>query len=175
MFRRPAGLLLVSLLMLSGCFKQATDETFARARPRFTSTEPWTIDGVRPGQTFEEAKRLLGEPREIRGHAGPRTAFWAERDTWVTFNQAGRVTEVMGSTVKAGDQIIISSGAREAEVVQILGPGRVQESSRPKGNGVISLGSVHTGTTLIYDRDGVRFELCVFGEAAGHFLARQKL
>jgi hypothetical protein len=175
MFCRPTGLMLVSLLMLAGCFKQATDETPARSRARFTGTEPWTIDGVRPGQNFEEVKQLLGEPREIRGHTGPRTAFWAGRNTAVTFDQAGLVTEVMGSTVAAGDQTLFRAGATEAEVTAILGPGEIQKSTRPKGGGIISLGREHTGTALIYDRDGVRFEFPVFGEGTGHFLARRKL
>jgi hypothetical protein len=45
-------------------------------------------------------------------------------------------------------------------------------SHRPTG-GVISLTRVHTGTALIYDNGDVRFELPVFGEATGHFLARR--
>ncbi len=173
----PATRLAIGLLLLlpfAGCYKTASDETAMAPRPRYTGTEPWTIDGVRPGQAFEEVKLLFGEPREIRGNTSPRTAFWSRHNTVVTFDATGRVTEVMGSTVKAGNQIFVSSGANEAEVVQILGPGQVQESSRPKGSGVISLGRELTGTTLIYDRDGVRFELCVFGEAAGHFLARRR-
>jgi len=56
-----------------------------------------------------------------------------------------------------------------------LPPGEVQKSTRPKGSGVISLGREHTGTALLYDRDGLRFEFPVFGEATGHFLARRKL
>jgi hypothetical protein len=48
----------------------------------------------------------------------------------------------------------------------------VQKSHRPT-SGVISLNRVHTGTALIYDIDGVRFELPVSGEAMGHFLARR--
>jgi hypothetical protein len=127
------------------------------------------------GQPFEEVKQLLGEPREIRGNTGQRTAVWTGRDTAVTFDQAGIVTEVMGSTVKAGDLILFRAGATEAEVVQILGPGELQKSTRPKGSGVISLGRMHTGTALLYERDGVGFEFPVFGETTGHFLARRKL
>lgn len=165
----------LALFALAGCYREASDTTAAArfARPRYAGGEPWTIDGVRPGQSFDEVKQLFGEPREIRGTApGPRTAMWARHNTSVTFDRDNCVTEVMGASVQAGGKTIVQGGAEETEVTQILGPGRVQKSSRPKGSGVISLGSEHTGTTLIYDNAGVRFELPVFGEAAGHFLAR---
>ena len=174
----PPALLVVAagLLLLPGCYRQASDATApVSTRSRYTGSAPWTIDGVRPGQNFEEVKQLLGEPREIRDHKGPRTALWAGRNTAVTFDPAGLVTEMMGSTVKAGDQILFRAGATEAEVAQILGPGEVQKSTRPKGSGVIALGREHTSTALLYDRDGLRFEFPVFGEATGHFLVRRKL
>ncbi len=161
------------LAVLTGCYRQATDATAASTQQRYTRIEPWKIDGVRPGQAFAEVKQLFGEPREIRGKTGPRTAFWAGRDTAVTYDQNGRVLEVMGSSVIAGDKTLVTSGANEVEVVQILGPGKVRKSSRPKGSGVISFGQEHIGTTLIYENGGVRFELPVFGEATGHFLARR--
>lgn len=173
----PSAVLLAaaaSLLLLTGCYRQVSDATAsASTQSRYTGSAPWTIDGVRPGQAFEAVKQLLGEPSEIRGRTGPRTTFWSGRDTAVTIDSAGIVTEVMGSTVQAGGQVLFRSGATEADVVQILGPGKVQKSTRPKGSGVISLGREHTGTALLYDRDGVRFEFPVFGEAAGHFLARR--
>lgn len=169
---RTAGLLILALFGLAGCYREVTDASAAAARVRPSATARWTIDGVRPGQDFDDVKRLLGEPREIRGNSGPRTALWERNGTAVTFGTDGRVTEVMGSTVQAAGQILFGAGVTEAEVVQILGPGKVQKSYRPKG-GVISLTREHTGTALIYDHDGVRFELPVFGEAMGHFLARR--
>lgn len=169
---RAAGLFILALLGLAGCYREATDASAAAARVRPSATARWTIDGVRPGQDFNEVKRLLGEPREIRGKSGPRTAFWERNGTAVTFGTDGIVTEAMGATVQAEGQVLFSAGATEAEVVQILGPGKVQKSHRPT-SGVISLTRVHTGTALIYDNGGVRFELPVFGEATGHFLARR--
>jgi hypothetical protein len=164
----------LGLLLLAGCFREATDASTAAVRPRHAGSEPWTIDGVRPGQSFDEVKQLFGEPREIRGTApGPRTASWERRNTMVTFDRDNRVTEVMGSTIQAGGKVIVQGGAGEAEVTQILGsPGRVQKVSQPKGH-VISLGHKHIGTIMIYDNAGVRFELPVFGQAAGHYLARR--
>ncbi len=154
-----------------GCYREVTDATAARTAVRYTGTEPWTIDGVRPGQTEAEVKSLLGEPREVRPSMGTRTAFWATANTVVTFDAAGRVVDVMGSAVKAGGKAIVPAGSSEEEVAQILGPGKVQKSYRPKGSGIISLSSVHTGTTITYDNSGVRFELSVFGESAGHYRA----
>lgn len=163
----------LALLAPTACYREATDASAAITHPRshYTGTAPWTIDGVRPGQTFDEVKLLLGEPRDLRESYGQRFARWGPRDTAVSFDKSGRVTDVMGSTVKAGEQTIVSSGASEDEVAQILGPGKVQKSHRPKGSGVISLGREHTSTTLVYDNAGVRFELCVWGEAAGHYRA----
>lgn len=162
-----------SLTALTGCYREATDATVSTTAPRYTGSAPWTIDGVRPGQTFTEVKQLLGEPHETRENPGGRFVRWGPRDIAVFFDRTGHATEVMGSTVKAGTQTLVSAGANEAEVVQILGPGKVQKSSRPKGSGVISFGQEHIGTTLIYENGGVRFELPVFGEATGHFLARR--
>ena len=162
-----------SLLALPACYRQATDASTAVNAPRYTGTAPWTIDGVRPGQTLAEVTQLLGEPRETRENPGGRFLRWGPRDIAVFFDRTGHVAEVMGSSVTAGEKTLFTSGASEAEVVQILGPGQVQKSSRPKGSGVISFGQERIGTTLIYENGGVRFELPVFGEATGHFLARR--
>lgn len=173
-FTRFTSVLLLAasaaLLALPACYREATDASFP-TQARYTGTAPWTIDGVRPGQTFDEVKRLLGEPRDLCESYGQRFARWGPREIAVSFDKAGRVTDVMGSSMKAGDQTIVQSGASEDEVAQILGPGKVQKSHRPKGSGVISLGREHTSTTLIYENAGVRFEFCVWGEAAGHYRA----
>jgi hypothetical protein len=166
-------LIVLATLTLAACFRQATDETAGPVRPRYTGGAPWSIEGVRPGQPFEEVRRLFGEPSEIRGAGSVRTAVWNQRETTVSFNQAGVITEVMGSSVEGGGQVLFRGGADEREVTQILGPGEVRKSSRPQGSGVVSFGQVHTGTTLLYDNAGVRFEFPVFGEATGHFLARR--
>lgn len=166
-----AGFLVVTVLLAAGCYREASDATATGPRP--AGTDLWTIDGVRPGQDFADVKRRFGEPRDIRGSSGPQTATWDRRDTAVTFGADGRVTEVMGSTVQAAGRVLLSAGATEAEIVQVLGRGEVQKSHRP-GSGVIAFGREHTGTALIYDNAGVRFELPVFGEATGRFLARKK-
>ena len=173
-YPRLAAVLLASVaLVFTACYRSASDASFP-TQTRYAGHEPWTVDGVRPGQTFAEVQERLGEPRDVRETYGRRFARWAVHDIAVSFDPAGRVTEVMGATVKAGDKVLVWSSSSEADVTQILGPGKVQKSYRPKGGGVISLGREHIGTTLVYDNAGVRFELCVFGDAAGHFLARQQ-
>lgn len=173
MRRLSAALSVILLLSLAGCFRQATDETAAGPRPRFTGTAPWTINGVRPGQTLAEVRRVLGEARESRGRPEQPTLFWSRPEVAVTFDEAGVATEVMGNAVQSGGQTIVTGGDSEAQVALILGPAtEIQKAYRPKGSGVISLGREPTGTTLIYDNAGVRFELPVAGEADGHFLAR---
>ena len=164
--------MLVACLTPAGCYRAVTDGTAATGGRRYTGAAPWTIDGVRPGDEFAAVKMRFGEPREVRGSGNQRTAFWERRATVVTFDGRGVVTEVMGSTVQADGKILVESGATEADVIQILGPGRVQKTHQP-GSGVISISRTHVGTAVIYERDGVRFELPVFGDAAGNFLARR--
>lgn len=159
-----------ALLALPACYREVSDASFP-IQTRYTGTAPWTIDGIRPGQTFDEVKRLLGEPLSSHESYGRRFARWGPRDLSISFDPTGRADDVMGSSVKADGQTIVPVGISEEAVQQILGPGKVQKSYRPKGSGVISLGREHIGTTLIYDNAGVRFELCVFGEAAGHYRA----
>ncbi len=169
---RLVGLCGLALVGLTGCYREVSDATGGPAPARESGAGPWTIDGVRPGQDFAEVTRRWGEPQEVRGGPGARTARWERRETAVTFGPDGRVTEVMGSTVQAGGRVLVQAGAAEAEVKAVLGRGTVQKSHRP-GSGVIGVGREHTGTALIYDEGDVRFELPVFGEATGRFLARR--
>ena len=160
-------------LLLSGCFKVVTDESAMPPRPRYTGTAPWGIDGLRPGQTLADAVKLFGEPSQPPAATGPRFLRWFARDTMVTLDAKDVITEVYGHTVTAGGQVLVQGGDDQTAVTQVLGPGDVRKSSRPKGSGVISLGRQHVGTTVIYEQAGVRFELPVWGEATGHFWARR--
>jgi hypothetical protein len=171
-FLRSVALCGWALVGWAGCYREVSDATGRPVAAGENGAMTWTIDGVRPGQDFAEVTRRWGEPQEIRGGTGARTARWERRETVVTFGPDGRVTEVMGSTVQAGGRVLVSGGATEAEVTAVLGRGTVQKSHRP-GSGVIGVGREHSGTALIYDAGGVRFELPVFGEATGKFLARR--
>lgn len=157
---------------LAGCYREVSDGAPGPVRGQERGAATWTIDGVRPGDEFEAVRRRFGEPREVRGATGARTATWSGRDTAVTFDADGRVTEVMGATVEAGGRVLVRGGATEAEVTAALGRGTVRKTHRP-GSGVIGVGREHTGTALLYEAGGVRFELPVFGETTGKFLARR--
>lgn len=168
---RALGLCWIAAAGLAGCYREVSDATAGPGQLRERVAGPWTIDGVRPGQDFADVQRRLGDPQEIRGTGGVRTARWERRPTVVTVGSDGRVTEVLGETVQARGRVLVRGGATEAEVTAVLGPGTVRKTHQP-GSGVIGVGRVHTGTALFYDEGGVRFELPVFGEAAGRFLAR---
>jgi hypothetical protein len=161
--RRLRVSLLTSLLLglaLGACYREASDATLS-ARPRYTGTEAWSVDDIRPGQGFEEVKARLGEPTEVRELGGKRSASWKHGQLTALFEEGGRAVEVSGQSIRAGGSPLIRVGAAEAEVVQVLGPGEVQRVKRPKGSGVISVGSEHTHTMHLYTNGGVRFEVSV--------------
>ena len=159
--------LVSGLAVLSACYREAID---ASAVLRSTGTAPWTVDGVRPGQPFDDAKRILGEPREIRGTGGARVAHWSNRETMVTLNAASEIVEVWGRLLHAGNQTLIGPGSSEAEVTQTLGAGKSTRISSP-GSGVISFGSKTTGYIFTYQNGGVSFEITVKEQSAQHVRA----
>ena len=156
-----------ALTMLSACYREVTD---ASAAAHSTDTAPWTVDGVRPGQTLDDAKQIFGEPREFRASMGVRIAHWSNRETMVTLNAANEIVEVWGRSLHAGGQTLIGRGASEAEVTQSLGPGKSTRLSSP-GSGVISFGSKTTGHIFTYQNGGVSFEITVKEQATQHVRA----
>lgn len=159
------AVLLLGILALAGCYREVTDES-ARALPRYTGDAPWTLDGLRAGATFEEVRAKLGEPRAVREYNGARSGEWNYGQTLVTFGPDGRAFEIFGSAIKAGDRTLVSVGAPETELEQVLGAGETAKARRPTGSGVISFGSEHTHTLHVYENGGVRFEVSVkFPEA----------
>jgi len=163
--RLTALLLLAGSLALAGCYREVSDES-ARQLPRYTGNDPWTLDGLRPGVTFAEVTAQLGEPRRVVESSGTRTGEWNYGQTMVTFGRDGRAFELFGSAIKAGDRTLVSVGAPETELVQVLGEGATTKARRPKGSGVIALGSEHTHTLHVYENAGVRFEVSVQFPAA---------
>ena len=154
------GLGLAGLLALTACYREANDLTLSSAYPRYTGTAPWEIDGVRPGQTLAEIKRLRGEPVQ-QLDAGPRPTFrWpAPRDTTVTFDSAGRAIDLFGSTLTAEGRTLVDTGLEPAAIEQVLGKGRVDQHAQPTGSGVISFGRRITGRTVAYQNHGSLFEV----------------
>ncbi|MDI1318959.1 MAG: hypothetical protein PSW75_02040, partial [bacterium] len=133
--------LLGGLALLPACYREATDSASA---PRYTGTAPWTVDGVRPGQTLDEARKILGEPSETRGSRSARVVHWSDKETMVTINAANVVVEIWGHSLKAGGQTVVGPGLSEAEVTQTLGSGKSARTS-VQGSGVISFGAKTTG------------------------------
>lgn len=146
--------------VLTGCFREVTDESGIPPRPRYTGTALWTIDGARPGDTFDELKARLGEPHSIREYSGLRTVTWKYGQILVTFDATGHATEVTGQSIRAGTDTLITTGDREAEAVQVLGKGETKKGFTP-GSFVISLWGKHTSTEHVYDNAGVNFEVMV--------------
>lgn len=159
---------IAALLLCSGCTREYTDTP---QHARYTGSEPWTVEGIRPGQSFDPLLQRFGEPRDSREHNGIRVVRWATTPVIVTVGRDGRVAEVLGGSLRAGARTLAWSGITEAEVEQILGPGQASNSRRPKGNGVISTGSVLVGRTLRYENDGVLFDIDVHGNTAGRVRA----
>ena len=144
----------------AGCYREVGDEGGV-ARPRYTGTAAWTIDGMRPGQTFEEFTSRFGQPRDLREHDGERTATWNSGQLLAHFDREGCATEISGRSIRADADTLIYVGASEAEVVQVLGPGNTNKGTRPKGGGVFAMGSEHTHTIYAYENYGARFEVSV--------------
>lgn len=142
-----------------GCYRVATEVS---EHAPFTGQGPLTVRGVRPGQSETEVVALLGPP-DRRLDSGYRVASlqWQRfGDMVVTLGPAGRVTEVLGNELTAGDESVLQSGMSEADVRQVLGkPAKDQSQYRPSGSGVISLGHKRVGRTLWYHRDGRTVEV----------------
>ncbi|RXK55237.1 hypothetical protein ESB00_04895 [Oleiharenicola lentus] len=159
--RSLAPWLALAALLLAGCYREVTDESAMARRPRYTGTSPWTVDGVRPGDRYTAIRERLGEPRDDRPGSSGRIATWNYGQLTVAFDREDRATEVMGQSIRAGNDTVITTGIPEAEVVQVLGHGETQKTSRPTGSGVIAIGRTHTHTTHLYENGGVRFEVSV--------------
>ena len=139
----------------------ATDpESFYRP---YTGTAPLTVRGAAPGQSGEEVVALLGPPdrRNAAGYAAESLQWQRFPGLVVTLDtRTGTVTEVLGDGVTAAGEAVLTHGMSEADVRAVLGkPARSVGHYRPKGSGVISIGSTKYATTLTYLRDGQSIEV----------------
>lgn len=160
-------ILVACLLLLSigvRCsMRTVTDETGAPSYAR--STGPWSVEGVRLGQSLPEVKALLGEPSKQITDRGRAVYFWKTRggETSVSFDAKERVVEIFGQSLSTVDRKpMLWSNQSESEVVQILGEGRMKKQYRPKGSGVISLGRELVGISHEYTDDNARYEVWVY-------------
>jgi hypothetical protein len=162
---RPApflvgAVILVATTLFSGCYREFSEDTASLQYPRISSPGPWEVDGVRPGQTLDEIKRLRGEPGGQIGH-GPRPTFrWpAPLETTVTFDQGGRAIDIYGTTLTSGGRTWVDAGLEQRAIEHVLGKGRVEQHSRPSGSGVISVGRTVLGRSVSYENHGSVFEI----------------
>ena len=143
---------LLALSLLAACMRQATEpESFLQ---RYTGNEPWTINGARPGMTLDDVRQFHGEP--TRSSGTPPTGYSWESTSWrtlsVTVDMNGRIVQVAGNALMAGDKTILSGSVSEADVKAVLGPGVEARSVQP-GSFVVPTPGKVVGTHHRY-RDG---------------------
>ena len=154
---------------LAGCSRKATE--FSEYAP-FTGRAPLTIRGVWPGQNGAEVISLLGPPdrRDASGY-GAESLQWQRLSNMVVIldTSAGRVAEVVGDQLTAGDSAVIEKGMSEADVQVVLGkPAKDRVHYQPSGSGVISLGKKRTGRTFWYRREERTIEIAVLEERVAY-------
>lgn len=146
-----AGLLvLVATLVASAC----RDEGEAIPAP----PGPWAVHGLVPGQPLESHTARLGPPaRTFDGRRGGSEFEWRHPPIVVAVDARGLITTVWGDALTAGPDVRLVPGLSEAEVRRLMGPGKLDRVTRPRGSGVISISRVELGRTLTYQRDGVSY------------------
>ena len=163
LFWRPlrAGAAAALLFAGAGCSRVGNDpESFCRP---YTGTAPLTVRGAAPGQAEQDVVALLGPPdrRNAAVYAAESLQWQRFPDLVVTLDtRSGKVAEVLGDELTAAGEAVLTHGMSEADVRAVLGkPARSVGHYRPKGSGVISIGSTKYATTLTYLRDGRTLEV----------------
>ncbi|MEZ5965576.1 MAG: hypothetical protein R3F56_17205 [Planctomycetota bacterium] len=142
-----AGLLAVAV---SACREQG------EAAP--SPPDPWTIHGLLPGQPLAPHAARLGPPaRTLDARRGGSELEWRRPSIVVAVDVNGLITTVWGDCLAAGPDVRLYPGLSEAEVRRLMGQGKLDRITRPRGSGVISIGHVELGRTLTYQRGGVRY------------------
>jgi hypothetical protein len=148
-------LALVACAALSGCMREASD--LDQHRPLTAAAGRWSLQGIRPREAFAAHQARLGPPSRTVADARPFYEWERPRLT-LSVDAAGAIVEVGGDSIDAGGRKVVWPGLSEAELTRILGRGRMYKVTSP-GSGVISIGGTETGRVLLYDDDGIRFEL----------------
>ena len=173
--RLSRGLLFLSLffLLLSIAleFPGSRRVTEGDPSPRYSGSEPWAVEQVRPGEPAGPHGNRLGPPQQDVSAMGSRILKWSQPEVILTVDDEGAVREVWGKRLTAGSATLVWPGASSREVEAILGRGRVEKTTRPRG-GVISLGSVEVARILIYENADVRFEITLEDDQVRHIRAR---
>jgi hypothetical protein len=149
-------LLPLAVLLLAACMQQATDQE--SYLPRYTGNAPWTINGARPGMTLDELRQKHGEP--TRSFGTPPTSYSWESTSWrtlsVTVDANGRIVQVSGNALMAGDQTILSGSVSDADVKAVLGAGDISKSTQA-GSFVIPTPGKVVGSHHSYRNGNVTF------------------
>lgn len=149
-------------LSLAACTKVVTEED-AQYR-RYAGTDPWTIEGIRPGDSLATATARHGHPSRSLPGTGATTLQWQVPDNFqVIVDGEGRIVEVLGRAIRAGNASLVSPGMTPDQVKRVLGPGDFASQRSPSGF-VVQLGPGKvTGGTARYADGDAKAEIS-FGE-----------
>jgi hypothetical protein len=143
-------------LLLTACTQQVADQE--SYLPRYTGNDLWTINGVRPGMTLDEARKTHGNP--TRSFGKPPTDHSWESTSWrtlsVTVDAHDRIVHVFGNALMAGDKTILSGSISDADIKAVLGPGEVSRSTQA-GSFVMPTPGKVVGTHHRYRNGNVTF------------------
>jgi len=154
---RTTILLLLCLLILAGCIREAAEpESHYK---RYTGTAPWTIEGARPGMTLDELKQRHGKPSGAHGNP-PNSFSWQSPRLNVSVDADGRVKEVWGNSLQVGGQTIVAAGLNDTDINAILGKGTSKSMSQP-GSFVLPSPGKHIGNEHVYHNGDVSFRFIV--------------
>jgi hypothetical protein len=159
-FHRSAALYFIAFLAcvaLAGYYKTANNDGGER-RTRFTGVGAWSVNGIKVGQTLAEVEALLGKHNPTPTKVQPSVYVWPDR-VMIELDTNQRVTTVYGNTLIIGDTKVIEGTLSHSQAQQILGDGWKKVFHSPKDSGVLSTGSVVSGTSLTYAREGGFFLL----------------
>jgi hypothetical protein len=155
--RSAALLIIVVMLLASGCQRQAARETELAIVPG-----GW-IGSIRIGMAMRDVTSLLGPPKSARSGAGGET-FYAWFDTADKTAQGLYVVAVADHVIRVGDHfdpryatpVGLRVGAKEGQVTSAMG-----DPSR-----VISYGPAAHG--LVYNNVGIGFTIMDASNARGY-------
>jgi hypothetical protein len=155
--RSAVLLIIVAMLLASGCQRQAARETELAIVPG-----GW-IGSIRIGMAMRDVTSLLGPPKSARSGAGGET-FYAWFDTADKTAQGLYVVAVADHVIRVGDHfdpryatpVGLRVGAKEGQVTSAMG-----DPSR-----VISYGPAAHG--LVYNNVGIGFTIMDASNARGY-------
>ena len=156
-------IVVLAVALLSACMQQATDQD--SYQPRYTGNALWTINGARPGMTLDEVRQQHGEPSRSFGKP-PTDYAWettSSRKLFVTVDANGRIVQVGGNALMAGDKTLLGEGVSDADINAVLGAGAVSNTTQP-GSFVIPTPGKVVGTYHRYRNGNVTFGFSVSKE-----------